>query len=119
MRMRCLEGYPPTHEVIYSVEGEEGGDGTVPLWSVKRPDITTYYVNAGHFQLVSAKAVLQATLEMIYGGVPALPRHVPPEGERLRILEELPSLETLAHLVRERFEQGKATVADLERFRFI
>jgi len=119
VQVRLVEGDPPTHEAVYESEGDKGGDGTVPLWSVGRPDITKYYVNASHSQLVTNGKVLRALLEMIHGGLPALPRDVPPNGGESGIAKEWGSLENLAHVMRDRLEQGKATIQDLEWFRFM
>jgi len=118
-QMHRLGEAPPIHQVIYNETKEEGGDGTVPLWSVRRPDISTYYVNAIHIQLPTAKKVMQATLELIHDGVPALPGEVPLEDEAAGILSQLPDLATLTHLVRERLEQGKMTIEDLRHFHFL
>jgi len=118
-QMHRLGEAPPIHEVIYSETKKEGGDGTVPLWSVRRPDISTYYVNALHIQLPAVKKVMQATLELIHDGVPALPAEVPLEDDAAGILSQLPDLATLTHLIRERLEQGKTTIEDLRHFHFL
>jgi pimeloyl-ACP methyl ester carboxylesterase len=99
-------------------EGSDSGDGTVPLWSSQLPGATMYYVQEKHRNLPKNKEVILATLDLIHGGVPALPTDLP-EPEFHLFGRDLPAdPETEAETLRRELEAGSAGEEELSKLFF-
>lgn len=116
---KFTEKEEPVYSTISRDSGEESGDGPVPLWSAVHPKIYTYYVEEQHRYLPANKAVLDAVLELAYGGAPCLHETIPPK-HNLLPLRQVEPLNVSAHAVelRHRIEAGTATEADLAQLYF-
>jgi pimeloyl-ACP methyl ester carboxylesterase len=112
----------PQYEVIRKDEGPDAGDGTVPLWSAVLPDATMYYIQQVHRYLPKNKQVIEATLELIHGGAPALPTELPPR--KIGVIAQLLGRDVLtpvdveAERLRARLEEGAASEEDLSLLHF-
>ena len=105
------------YALVTQERGGDSGDDTVPLWSVRKEGISTYYIEERHRNLPSNRAVLEAILELVHGGAPSLPREVPePSGlfERLRVA---PVVQQVLEL-RRRIEEGEFSREDLQKLFF-
>jgi len=108
----------PEYEFIYTEEGPDSGDDTVPLWSALLPGAKVYYIQQGHTDLPSNRQVIQATLELIHGGTPDLPTQLPPRKPGLFGAGALAPAEVEADRLRARLEEGTANQEDLSRLYF-
>ena len=95
-------------------EGENSGDGTVPLWSAKLPGAQVYFIQEVHRDLPNNSHVIQATLDLIHSGTCSLPQAVPPR-KLFSFAEEVPvSPEVKAEDLRTKIEAGTAADQDLK-----
>jgi pimeloyl-ACP methyl ester carboxylesterase len=94
-------------------EGDESGDGTVPLWSARLPGAQVYYIQAVHAKLPADGAVIRATLDLIQSGACDLPTTLPPP-RKSGFLPGLPfAPEVAAADLRLKVENGVAGEDDL------
>lgn len=105
------------YALITQERGDDSGDDTVPLWSVRKDGISTYYVEERHRNLTSNKVVLDAVLELVHGGKPNLPQEVPAPSGILERLLAVPVLQQAAEL-RRRIEEGEFSREDLQKLFF-
>lgn len=104
-------------------EGEDAGDGTVPLWSALLPRAETFYVYDKHGDMPAGREIIQAVLGLLRGGVPDLPTALP---EPRRTIAGIafdaavePALEyTPTAELREKINAGAATRNDLKQLFF-
>lgn len=98
-------------------EGEEGGDGTVPLWSALLPAAQTFYVQEKHSEIPGNRKVIQSVLRLIQGDAcelaSALPKPLIFPGLAFGV-DQPPTPEEL----RERIRSGTAGKDDLRAFHF-
>ncbi|MFP3896380.1 MAG: esterase/lipase family protein [Anaerolineales bacterium] len=119
-RIRCARGDSrddSDYQLDYQDSEGGAGDGIVPLWSVQTDGISTYYAEMTHEALAYDTAVIEAVIDLVHGGEPALARELP---EPRRIVERLgpePLKQRVASL-RERLEQGTFSREDLKGFLF-
>jgi pimeloyl-ACP methyl ester carboxylesterase len=64
-------------------EGEDSGDGTVPLWSSRLPGADIYYIQEKHGDLPKNRQVAASVLNLIQDGRCALPTALPPRRRSL------------------------------------
>jgi pimeloyl-ACP methyl ester carboxylesterase len=107
-----------TYQVIRMSAGPDAGDGTVPLWSSVLPGATIYYAEEVHRHLPQNRRVIQATLDLILGGVPDLPINLPPYNESMFALAQPESVEAAAETLRQHIEEGTATAEELSQLYF-
>jgi len=118
--IRCpAEGSPgdSAYALVTQEHGEDSGDDTVPLWSVRKEGVSTYYIEDRHRNLPSNRAVLGAILELAHGGKPDLPRVVPEPSGLLERLRTAPAMQQAMEL-RRRLEAGELTREDLQKLFF-
>jgi len=107
----------PHYTLVNQERGGDSGDGTVPLWSTHMDGVKTYYVEERHSSLPGNRTVLDAVLELVYDGAPALPDALPEPSSLLRRIREIPIAQQVTEL-RQHIESGKFTREDLERLFF-
>lgn len=104
-------------EPIYHDQGPDAGDEWVPLWSACDERLQVYYVEDTHSRLVSNDRVLQAVVNLMYGGEAELPTELPEPQKARRGLRAIPLAQQVAEL-REHIEQGRLSRQDIERLFF-
>jgi pimeloyl-ACP methyl ester carboxylesterase len=107
-----------TYEVIRTREGRDAGDATVPLWSAVLPGAAIYYAEEVHRQLPQNKRVIQATLDLIHGGIPDLPTDLPPRSGGMFAFAEPESVDVTAENLRQHIKEGMATGEELAQLYF-
>jgi pimeloyl-ACP methyl ester carboxylesterase len=105
-------------ELVRKAEGPDAGDGTVPLWSAVLPSATIYYIQEVHRNLSKNKRVIEATLELIHGGVPDLPTVIPPPDDGWLFFAPEEPVEVEAERLRQHLEEGTATADELSQLYF-
>jgi hypothetical protein len=81
-----------------------------------------YYIQQVHRYLPKNKQVIEATLELIHGGAPALPTELPPR--KIGVIAQLLGRDVLtpvdveAERLRARLEEGAASEEDLSLLHF-
>jgi len=109
----------PHYVLAYRESGEDSGDEHVPLWSVRGRGVEVYYIQESHRLLPSNTQVLDAVLELVHGGQPALQRELPEYVPPVRVrLQQVPFVQQVAEL-RQRIEGGGFSREDLERLFFV
>jgi pimeloyl-ACP methyl ester carboxylesterase len=108
----------PRYEVIRTKEGPDAGDATVPLWSAVLPGAAIYYAEEVHRHLPKNKKVIQATLDLIHGGVPDLPADLPPRSAGIFDFAEPESVDVTAEKLRQHLKEGTATGDELAQLYF-
>lgn len=103
---------------LWTEEGEDSGDGTVPLWSSVLPGAAMYYVQEVHRDLPKNRSVIGATLDLIHQGIPDLPTDLPEPRHGLLTREALASAEVEAERLRQHLEAGTASQEELSRLFF-
>ena len=93
------------------------GDGQVPLWSTHLPEVTTYFVELDHTELVNREPALEATQALIHGDPVTLPTELPPSEAPHHALEAIPLVQQAAEL-RRRLAAGSISKEDLQRIFF-
>jgi pimeloyl-ACP methyl ester carboxylesterase len=93
------------------------GDGQVPLWSTRLPEVTTYYVELDHNELMHREPALEATQALVHGDPVALPTEPPPSEALRHTLESIPLVQQAAEL-RRRLAAGSISKEDLQRIFF-
>jgi pimeloyl-ACP methyl ester carboxylesterase len=106
-----------TRTVVTQERGADSGDDTVPLWSVQKEGMRTYYVEERHQNLPSNPAVLDAIVELAHGGTPGLPTELPEPSGLLGRLRSVPVIQQAAD-IRRRIEAGEFTRDDLRKLFF-
>jgi pimeloyl-ACP methyl ester carboxylesterase len=102
-----------------SEEGEDSGDGTVPLWSVRLPAVEIYYIQEAHRKLPGSGPVIRATLDLILDGACSLPRTLPARRAfPFGIAAPVP-FDVQAEDLRVKIETGSASQADLDKLFFV
>lgn len=107
----------PHFTPVSQESGEDSGDDTVPLWSVRRPGITTYYCEGHHHLLPSQREVLEAVIRLVRGERPALPTELPAPSGLLERLAPISLWQQVTEL-RRRIERGQFSLEDLQKLRF-
>jgi len=107
-----------TYKVIRTKEGHDAGDATVPLWSAVLPGAAIYYAEEKHRQLPQNRKVIQATLDLIHGGIPDLPTDLPPYSESVFALAQPESADVTAETLRQHIQEGTATGQELSQLYF-
>jgi hypothetical protein len=114
--------FDPDEKPVYKSQrtsvGPDSGDATVPLWSALLPGATIYYVEEVHRYLPKKKQVLEATLELIHGGVPGLPTELPKRDTGLFAIFEHEAVEATAEDLRAHIEAGTASEEELAKLSF-
>lgn len=105
-------------EPLWIEEGEDSGDGTVPLWSSLLPGATIYYVQEVHRDLPKNGDVIEATLELIHRGRAELPTELPEPEFGLFGREALAPAEVEAERLRRNLEMGNASQEELSNLFF-
>lgn len=105
-------------EPLWMEEGPDSGDGTVPLWSAVLPGATIYYVQEVHRDLPKNRSVIEATLELIHSGTPALPTELPEPRFGLFGRDALEPAEVEAERLRRKLEAGSADEEELSKLFF-
>jgi len=94
-------------------EGDNSGDGTVPLWSARLPRAETFFIQEVHRDLPNNGQVIQATLDLINDGTCKLPQTIPPR-KLISFAEEIPvSPEVKAEELRAKIKAGILNDRDL------
>ncbi len=107
-------------QIITQREGADSGDATVPLYSAVLPGAQVYYIQEVHRYLPRNDQVIQATVDLIYGRTPNLPKELPqPKGGFLGLFRDAGDPEAEAERLRQRLAEGVATEHDLEQFYFL
>lgn len=107
----------PDYQLDYDDSGDRAGDGIVPLWSVQRDDISTYYVDMTHEALAFDNSVIEAVVDLIRDRDISLTRELPePKGIVERFGPE--SLVQRVTDLRERLQEGTFSREDLKSFLF-
>lgn len=103
-------------------QGQDSGDGTVPLWSSQLLHGGNFYISrVEHLKLPREEAVIEAVLTLARGGTPSLPTTVPVVRGRTAAPPTKPPMDTDAEAVRLRaaIESGALKPADLEALFFL
>ena len=109
----------PALEPIRHDERYKGGDSQVPLWSVRHPAVTTYYVACSHTELPGYQKVLDGLAQLLAGEAPDLPREVPERpASLLERIAPAPLLEQVSEL-RRHIESGQIRSEDIRRMTFL
>lgn len=103
---------------LWMEEGEDSGDGTVPLWSSILPGATIYYVQEKHRDLPKNRDVMNATLELIHEGTADLPSELPEPEFDLFGGAALQPTDLEAEDLRQRLEDGSAGEEELSNLFF-
>lgn len=109
-------------------DGDNSGDGTVPLWSALLPRAEVYYVRAKHSDLPNQPEVIDAALNLILGDSCTLPTALPEprsflglhfglDGEEESAAPEELAAPSPAEL-EEKIRSGTADQNDLKSLRF-
>jgi hypothetical protein len=99
-------------------EGENSGDGTVPLWSARLPGADLFYIQEKHADLPNNRQVIQAALDLVNDGQPDLPTVLPePKTSFLGLSFEAPGDDSAADLG-DKIRAGTATQEDLKKLYF-
>jgi pimeloyl-ACP methyl ester carboxylesterase len=106
------------YDVIRQQGGADGGDGTVPLWSALLPGATIYYAEEVHRDLPKNKKVIQATLDLIHGGMPDLDTELPPFDPGWFPFDTPEPVGESAEKLRANLEEGTASAKDLSQLYF-
>lgn len=99
-------------------QGDDSGDGTVPLWSARLPGADLYYVQEAHRKLPANGDVIRATLDLIQKGACELPKTLPPRRLILLGIQTPISFDLQAEDLRAKIEAGTAGAGDLEKLYF-
>jgi pimeloyl-ACP methyl ester carboxylesterase len=94
-------------------EGENSGDGTVPLWSAMYPKATMYFIQEVHRKLPGNNQVIDATMELIQSGTCGLPKTLP-KSKPTFFAPQVP-FDVQAEDLRAKIENGQAGEQDLEK----
>jgi len=105
------------YALVTQEHGEDSGDDTVPLWSVRKEGIITYYIEERHRNLPSNQEVLDAVLELVHAGKPNLATEVPMPSGLLERLRAVPIMVQAMEL-RRRIEEGEFNREDLQKLFF-
>jgi hypothetical protein len=108
----------PLLQPVVVEQGEDSGDGTVPLWSARLPGANMYYVQEVHRQLPGNSAVIQATLDLIRTGACDLPQALPQRHLVILGIQTPIPFDVQAEDLRAKIEAGTAGQADLEKLYF-
>jgi len=106
-------------QTLINAEGEDSGDGTVPLWSARLPGAVVYYIQEVHRNLPRNKQVIKATLELIQSGDCDLPSELPAPKAGLFGRRAVGSLDDRATRLRLALEDGTASEEDLSELFFL
>jgi len=99
-------------------EGENSGDGTVPLWSARLQHADVYYIQEGHRNLPGNGKIIQATLNLILNGSCDLPQSIPARRGLSFGVEAPLAFDLQAEDLRAKIESGTAGEKDLEKLYF-
>ncbi len=99
-------------------EGEDSGDGTVPLWSSLLPSASCYYIQEVHRKLPANNRVIAATLDLIRTGECDLPEQPEPAPSLKAEQVALVSSEVRAGNLQLKIETGTAGENDLANLYF-
>lgn len=103
---------------VWEDVGPDSGDGQVPLWSTRLPNVTTYYIQEQHQLLPSNTRILEAILRLIKNEECGLPTEIPEPSGILTNLRQRPFMQQVSEL-RLRLEQGRISKEDLEKLFFV
>ncbi|MGI6367935.1 MAG: lipase family alpha/beta hydrolase [Anaerolineae bacterium] len=101
----------------YVAQGEQSGDGQVPLWSSRATNVATHYVEEDHVALVRNQRVLADVSTLLAGGQPSLPTVVPRRQSTVERWTGLPLHQQLVEM-RNRIESETLTRIDLDHLFF-
>jgi pimeloyl-ACP methyl ester carboxylesterase len=105
-------------EILWIDEGEDSGDGTVPLWSSLLPGATIHYVQEVHGDLPKNRSVIKATLQLIHEGTANLPTELPEPKAGFFGRDALAPADVEAGRLRQHLEAGTASQEDLSSLFF-
>jgi len=99
-------------------EGDNSGDGTVPLWSARLPGADIYYIQEVHRNLPNNGEVIRATMELLHSDRCDLPVNLPARKKPLISFDAPFSTQVQAEDLRAKIESGTATDQDLKQLYF-
>jgi pimeloyl-ACP methyl ester carboxylesterase len=108
----------PEFDLTWKTEGDDSGDGTVPLWSAELPAADMYYLQEVHRDLPKNGEVIQATLELIHRGEPDLSTTLPEPKTGLFIQPMRQVSDEQARDLKQQIESGTVSEADLSPLYF-
>jgi len=107
----------PDYCLEYRGSGDGGGDGIVPLWSLRGDDISNYYIETTHEALAYDSPAIEAVVDLVRGQEPSLTRELPEPKGVVEKLGPQPLVQRVANL-RERLEEGTFSREDIKSFLF-
>lgn len=107
----------PQYDIVEQESGPDSGDELVPLWSVRHPQVQTYYVEELHQSLPGNGQVLEAVMALVHGGPCPLSETLPEPSGFLDVLRSVPLVQQVAEL-RQHLEAGRLKREDLARIFF-
>ncbi|MEW6649693.1 MAG: hypothetical protein AB1453_05830 [Chloroflexota bacterium] len=97
-------------------QGEQSGDGTVPLWSARLNGARVFYIQEKHRDLPNNRTVIDAVLDIIHSATCDLPETLP--APKPFSFESAPSPDIQAESLREKIESGTIDHRDLQSLYF-